>query len=121
MLAFLPEGDANEAFLRNTVQASWNEYTARLDEAYSGKRNDPVFRGRAAVSPKREVLAAGGRRGDGRLQLCVPHSGSGRPDRGGAGSVLQQAMQAAQKTLEAQVQAGGDEAALPPCTGGKKN
>ena len=35
VLAFLPEGDANEAFLRNTVQASWNEYTARLDEAYS--------------------------------------------------------------------------------------
>lgn len=113
VLAFLPEGDANEAFLRNTVQASWNEYIARLDEAYSGKRNDPVFRGRAAVSRKREVF---GRQVG--AEVTADYSFAYRIlDQDGltvAGrdQFLQQAMQAAQKTLEAQVQAGGDEAAL---------
>lgn len=43
VLSGMPDDEPNAAFLRNTVQASMNEYNARLSEVYEGKRTDPAF------------------------------------------------------------------------------
>lgn len=55
VLAALPETDPNAGFLLNTVQASREEYNARMDEVYSGKQLDPSFSGRAASFREEDV------------------------------------------------------------------
>lgn len=51
----LPDDDPSAGFLRNTVAASLNEYTARLDEVYSGEQVDPYFSGTAVYERKADV------------------------------------------------------------------
>ncbi len=55
ILAYLPEDDPEAAYLCNTVQASLEEYTARMEEVYSGKQNDPEFYGSAYRELKEDV------------------------------------------------------------------
>lgn len=50
------DNDPNEAFLRNTVQASLEEYNARLSEVYSGQRTDPVFSAYAEALREADVF-----------------------------------------------------------------
>lgn len=47
VLMDLPQNDPNALFLTNTVWASLEEYTARLQEVYDHRRNDPVLYGNA--------------------------------------------------------------------------
>ena len=47
ILTSIPDDDPNAAYVCNTVQASLGEYTARLEEVFSGKQNDPTFYGTA--------------------------------------------------------------------------
>lgn len=47
ILTSIPDDDPNAAYVCNTVQASLGEYTARLEEVFSGKQNDPMFYGTA--------------------------------------------------------------------------
>ena len=56
VLMDLPDEDPNAAFLRNTVQASRNEYYTRLDEVYSGKQKDPEFSGSASYYQEANVF-----------------------------------------------------------------
>ena len=41
----LPQDDSLAPFVYNTIQASLEEYSARMQEVYSGKQVDPEFRG----------------------------------------------------------------------------
>lgn len=59
ILAFIPEDDPDAAYVCNTIQASLNEYTARMDEVFSGKRNDPEFYGSADREIKEDVFGDG--------------------------------------------------------------
>lgn len=52
----LPDNTADAAFLRNTVSASLNEYETRLNEAYSGERQDPDFYGQASLRRSKTIL-----------------------------------------------------------------
>ena len=52
----LPEDDKNAAYLLNTVPASRNEYQARLEEVYSGKKKDPSFSGSAQKTATADVF-----------------------------------------------------------------
>lgn len=47
VLAYLPDDDPNASYMCNTVQASLEEYTARMEEVFSGEQNDPEFCGSA--------------------------------------------------------------------------
>ena len=47
VLMSLPDTDPLSPYLRNTVQASQEEYSTRLSEVYSGKQQDPEFSGEA--------------------------------------------------------------------------
>lgn len=47
VLMLLPDTDPLSPYIRNTVQASLEEYQARLNEVYSGKQTDPEFSGSA--------------------------------------------------------------------------
>lgn len=50
------DNDPNAAFLRNTVQASLEEYSARLNEVYSGQRTDPAFSAYAEAVREADVF-----------------------------------------------------------------
>lgn len=56
VLSYLPEDDPNAGFLLNTVQASREEYSTRLNEVYTGKRVDPTFSGRASCFREEDVF-----------------------------------------------------------------
>lgn len=56
VIGMLPEGDPNEAYLRNTVSASMEEYSSRLNEVYTGKRRDPSFSSTAQVTSEEDVF-----------------------------------------------------------------
>lgn len=55
ILSDIPNDDPNAAYMCNTVQASLGEYTARLEEVFSGKQNDPVFYGSAEKKIEKNV------------------------------------------------------------------
>jgi len=55
VLSSLPDSDPNAAYLLNTVQASLTEYSARIDEVYSGKTVDPSFSGSAQRCQEQDV------------------------------------------------------------------
>ncbi len=52
----LPVDDPLAPFLYYTIQASDEEYGARLDEAYTGKRHDPEFHAKAERSEHADVF-----------------------------------------------------------------
>lgn len=52
--SYLPDSGPMAGFLRNTVHASQQEYSARLEEVYSHKRTDPEFRGEAKILPQKD-------------------------------------------------------------------
>lgn len=113
ILMALPEEGAQAAFLRNTVQASLNEYTTRLSEVYSGERSDPEFSGRASVQKRQtlfdrqvgaEVMAE--------YRFTYRILDQDGLTVAGRDAFLQSVMQAAQAALEHQAGQGGDEASL---------
>lgn len=55
VLYSLPDSDPNAPYLLNTVAASLNEYSARLDEVTSGKTVDPSFSGYARRVQEQDV------------------------------------------------------------------
>ena len=55
VLYSLPDSDPNAPYLCNTVAASLNEYSARLDEVTSGKTVDPSFSGYAQRVQEQDV------------------------------------------------------------------
>ncbi len=55
VLYSLPQDDPIAPYLLNTVQASQNEYQARLEEVYTNKRVDPAFSGRAQKTEEADV------------------------------------------------------------------
>lgn len=55
VLMSLPDDDPLSPYIRNTVQASQEEYQARLSEVYSGKQKDPEFSGAATRLHKDDV------------------------------------------------------------------
>lgn len=55
VLMSLPDTDPLSPYLRNTVQASQEEYSARLSEVYSGKQQDPEFSGTAVRNYEGDV------------------------------------------------------------------
>lgn len=56
VLSTLPQDDALAPFVLNTIRASQEEYGARMQEVYSGKRVDPSFRGSASHSKHADVF-----------------------------------------------------------------
>lgn len=56
VLMSLPDTDPNADFLRNTVQASQEEYRARVEEVYSRKTVYPDFRGEVRREEKADVF-----------------------------------------------------------------
>lgn len=56
ILASVPADDPDAAYLCNTVQASLEEYTARMEEVFSGKQNDPEFYGSASTKVEKDVF-----------------------------------------------------------------
>lgn len=56
ILSDFQEDDPNAAYLTNTIQASMEEYSARMQEAYSGEQNDPEFYGSAEVEVKNDIF-----------------------------------------------------------------
>lgn len=56
VLSELPADDPNAAYLFNTVQASLEEYDARLAEVFSEKEVDPEFSGQAEYTKMGEVF-----------------------------------------------------------------
>lgn len=56
VLTDLPDGDPLAPFLRNTVQASLEEYNSRLSEVYTGKQTDPDFSGQSSRTETADVF-----------------------------------------------------------------
>lgn len=107
---FLPDNDPKAGFLRNTVRASLTEYYARLEEAYSGGRNDPEFWGEAEAVQKKDVFGKSVETG-----LLAQYSFTYRIlDQEGLtvgerDEFLQRVMQAARNSLKEQAEQGGGE------------
>lgn len=101
VLMDLEESDADALFLRNTVQASLTEYTARLEEVYDRQRNDPEFYGRAELFPPADTWNQNSAIADYHFTYRILDQENltvGERD-----AFLQQVMQAAQDTLEQQM------------------
>ena len=77
ILAFLPADDPEADYLCNTVQASLGEYSARMDEVFSGEQNDPVFYGSVELELEEDVfgdrVVTGGRHADYEFSYRILH------------------------------------------------